>query len=109
MDHMYIEKSSAEGVAERWKRQNCRDLNGDAWGSVESKSKYDALVALGSSPSIESVDSIIGNNNWTHVWCSSCRENKNECAVVGEEDFGAPIRICRECAIEVIRVLDAKE
>jgi hypothetical protein len=83
----------ANTAARRWKSQHF------PWGArygftkgAEHKRIYEALVALGTTPSPDKVDEVIGNNHWTHT------EACEHCYVRG--DFAvelASVVLCYEC------------
>lgn len=103
-------------AAERWKKAYYREEEG-WWGrtmrgvfclSSNSEKTYRALVALGSAPTPEQVDEVIGNSSWTDTDCDQCGSSREPVVTVGdEEDFDSSTStLCRGCVEAALRALD---
>lgn len=101
--YVVIVTASARGVAERWKSQYY-DRNG-AWittANGPSDKLYNQLCALGPSPDIEAVATILGNKSWTHLTCGGCSESVMKAVRIGEYDGKV---YCAECISEASEAL----
>lgn len=92
-------KMLAATAAERWRRQYPPSTFFDG----DREETYDRLIGLGSAPSPEDVDRVIGNDTWTRDTCTSC----GDCDVgawteVGGEDY---VTLCDACLEEAARLI----
>ena len=101
-------ESLASIVVKRWKEQYRRDINtGSHWDEI-----YLKLKGLGSSPSPEEVNQVIGNNNWTKVpGCNECKEDSNEFVIrVGDEpDYESNTAFLCSTCIDKLQQLAAEK
>jgi hypothetical protein len=92
----------AAEVAQRWKSRyyNPRDGAWYTYAGGNVAEKYEALLALGSSPLPEDVDKVIGNDSWTiEPRCHECGANGGPVVQLGEEpDYESSTAcICPSC------------
>lgn len=90
----------ANEAAERWKSQYYRD---GKWLSLDNaEGTYSKLVALGPTPSPNAVDSVVGNDTWTHELCDSCAEKAGEFIAIDQSFEDDTLAICRNCAEMIV-------
>lgn len=90
--NVLTKQNLANIAAERW----CRQYKG------RRAEIHEKLLALGSEPSIEDVNNIIGNTSWTDLHCDVCRESVER---VGNFDvFGEYVfNICEKCLRQTLQ------
>lgn len=93
-----IVRAKPEAAAEKWKAQNCK---GGAWSPRvtfgDTKDVYERLVALGPTPTWQSVEAVA--RSWGGLWCSCCH---SYVGIVVELYVDDPTGICFDC-LDVMR------
>lgn len=89
----------ASDAARRWKSQYFRDGKWTGLSISSPRTIYESLLALGDSPSPESVNDIINNSTWTEVRCDECKRQVSMAVQLGQEpDYeSATATICLLC------------
>lgn len=92
-------KNLAATAAQRW--ETGYFINGEWCYGEDKKHIYHNLLLLGTAPSPEAVNNVIGNNSWTKVYCHNCAKNVEEVVEVGQEpDYESyTAHICKQCLI----------
>jgi hypothetical protein len=93
--------ASVGGVADRWRSQYT-DANRALSGGRSVKEIQDALDALASDADPALADKVIGNQSWTHPYCSCC-SNYVKAAVQFGTDY--PVVVCEPCMKETTKEL----
>ena len=70
---------------------------------VNRSQQFDQLIALGTNPDADKIDSIIGNKSWTHALCSECGEYCADAIMTGTTV------LCEDCLKLFLRALEKKE
>lgn len=95
-------KRIASKVSEGWKNQYFNLEKGE-W-NIELKDDcekiYKKLVKLGENPEPEDVDKVIGNNDWTVVFCMECGSVSEKVVVFGKGKH--PVTVCFTCLKKVL-------
>jgi hypothetical protein len=99
-----IVKADATNVAQRWREQYFK--RGEWYKHLHRGSAehiYNALLALGENPSVDRVDEIVGNKDWTHISCSVCHEYV-DVAVEGpyDDQNDSYDYLCRPCVVAAL-------
>lgn len=88
----------ANRIAEVWKD---RYFYGSGWYHTmgfDAEIIHNKLVALGSNPNPDAVDSIIGNNSWTRIECDACHGiNHSMVEFDIPDDDDDKVQICADC------------
>lgn len=98
-----------KGVAERWKKQYCRD---GKWGDVylanrgipsNAETVHRAVLQA---KNLNDVDRIIGNENWTHNTCSECGTSKRGPMAVFDVNGGEYEHLlCKPCLQKALTLI----
>jgi hypothetical protein len=90
---VFDQRQLIRSVAERWRRQY-PDSREDVQAALDALDLSEATA--------EQIDKIIGNQSWTHLFCSSCCDYTNR----GVTSFGyEQVNVCAAClkhAVEAI-------
>lgn len=72
---------------------------------------HEALVALGSEPSADDVDRVIGNTSWTQCRCDECDTVCEEVIQVGQEpDYdSSTAELCFDCVLDALVVIHGQK
>jgi|SRR5882672_3861843 len=92
-----IEVASHDRVADRWRKQYFNKATG-RWNQAQhgdTEIVHRRLVALGSNPSAEAVDEVIGNVSWTKLLCTSCWKYHRKLVRIGRNENDP--KVCAEC------------
>lgn len=70
------------------------------------KETHEALIELGTTPSPEDVNKIIGNTSWTDCYCHDCGKSVEEVVQLGQEpDYdSATANICFPCLKKAVKL-----
>lgn len=103
--YVCVVHATATGVADRFRSRY--EMDGKwlttAFGSAEII--YERLCELGPVPDIEDAAKIIGNQSWSYLTCSGCREYITKGVAFQESyDDNKPI-LCETCLREAVTVL----
>jgi hypothetical protein len=103
--YLITRKGNAAKAAKNWSVQYKLNEAEPPWPDKEST--YDALKALGDSPSPDDVDRITGNRTWTAVRCSQCNQECEAGVVVGApHDYGSSTAtLCMGCLKQAVEVM----
>lgn len=98
----------AKGVKARWYETYwCKRTN--TWKYDDGKRViYENLKALGSNPSADFVDEVIGNTSWTACRCDECEGQFDAVIEVGQEpDYeSSTAKLCEGCVQYALGVFD---
>lgn len=99
-------KALAAEAAEAWRVQ----YEPDGWriltiDSIPTRSLdiYNALLSLGSHPTPEDVDRIIGNYGWTSIVCHECNHAVENAFVIEGSDWSC--HVCENCLTRALSIL----
>lgn len=99
----------AREAAAHWRRVYF-DKNRGAWRLGDDKRViHEKLLALGSDPTPDDVDRVIGNGSWTECECDECEKKCDAIANVGDGSGGEyrSGRVCLDCLREAVAALEA--
>jgi len=101
-----ITKQDLANIAkDRWKDQYCRNGSWSIYGS-DKEVKYNNLVALGDDPSPDDVNKVIGNNSWTNITCSGCKESVDSVVELGEVGYDTEyVYTCKDCLTKALELI----
>jgi hypothetical protein len=85
-------------IAERWKRQYYKDIPKPKWYDHGKENIYLALMLLPDDATIEQIAKAIGNNSWTHSFCTFCSTYTLRAVEMGERYSSRPV--CQTCIKE---------
>lgn len=89
----HLLEASVEGVADRWRKQYPEDGRVLVRGQ-KSKDIQDALDALPVDAPPSKAAKIIGNQGWTHPFCTCCSQYVENAIEFGDD---YPVAICVPC------------
>ena len=71
---------------------------------------YKELLQLGSNPSPDDVDEVIGHVAWTSMRCSGCMEKAESVVVVGQrlDHDSATAALCKDCLADAVKAFEEK-
>lgn len=97
-----ITKQHLANIAkDRWRAQYYESGGWYTYGDKELK--YNTLVALGDNPSPDDVNKVIGNNSWTNVICSECKESVDSVVELGEVGYDTEyVYACKDCLTKAL-------
>ena len=104
-------KLKAQSAAQDWHNTYAKD-NWRWYGSksfvtgMSKKEAYEALVALGRTPSPEDVNKVVGSTAWTNCLCNECGELVEQMVQLGQEpDYdSATANICFVCLDKAVKL-----
>jgi hypothetical protein len=97
-------QSKAAAAAAAWEQQYAPYCSVDHWQAKMGA----ALKALGSQPTPEEVNALLGDNQWTKCLCTECWKSVDAVVRIGNEpDYESDtVWVCRECLAEAVRIMD---
>lgn len=89
-------QEKAAGVAAHWRSSY---LQGDTWQyGIDKEQIYKKLVGLGTDPTADDVDKVIGNPSWTSQYCTNCNKTSENLILIGRVDYDTDSAyICKPC------------
>ena len=94
----------ANSTAKIWYKHYC--TGGEWWiGGANKKKVYQKLLKLGSNPSPDMIDDIIGNGTWTQLICDECGGSFDTIVEVGQSPT-YEIYICKECLSKALNLVE---
>ena len=88
----------AKTAKDRWKAQYYENGEWYTYRGDKREITYNNLVALGGNPSSDDVNKVIGNNSWTNITCSECKESVDAAVELGETGYDTEyVYACKEC------------
>ena len=90
----------AEMAAARWQKQYPNT----------KEDIYINLIELGSEPTPEQVNEVIGNSAWTRLGCDSCLKSVDKVVVFSLPCHDQPfVHICENCANEIVKTFEGSK
>lgn len=101
-------QEKAAGVATCWREAY---FYKDRWSfGADKEPIYKKLVALGTSPTADEVDKVIGNPSWTSQYCTNCNQNSEDVILIGRVDYDTESAyICKPCCETALKMFKGEE
>ena len=102
-----ITKQQLANIAkDRWRAQYYENGEWYTYRGDKREITYNNLVALGDNPPPEDVNEVIGNNSWTNITCSECKESVDSVVELGEVGYDTEyVYACKDCLIKALELI----
>lgn len=102
-----ITKQNLANIAkDRWKAQYYKNGEWYTYCGDDREITYNNLVALGDNPSPDDVNEVIGNNSWTNITCSECKESVDSVVELGEVGYDTEyVYVCKDCLTKALELI----